>query len=250
MLLLLLALCQQADPHREKVDKGVAFPDKDAIAAVARKSDWHKKTLDILLDPALWATALKTIEEKTGLKAEKLDIKVTLGTIKVAPAVAHGREGVGAVELDIDQLAKYAKGADEIRRLQQKGVTVVVPPAKTESTILHELTHCFQGTDQPGWFLEGMACFVAGDPNIVLGFRAGGQKVGAVDAEMARDWTFARGWAFFEWMKAKHDVKKFVALAIGGKKASEAAAEVTGLTWDEVKKAEAAWSATWVQKYK
>jgi hypothetical protein len=249
MLLLLVALLQ-ADPQRDLVDKGVTFPDKETLAAVAKKSEWHKKVCDILLDPALWAASLKTIEERTGIKAEKLEIKVTLGTIKEAPAVGHGTKGKGAVELDIDQLAKYAKGADEIRRLQLKGVAVVVPPAKTESVIPHELTHCFQGTMQPDWFLEGMACYVTADPNILLGFRAAGRKVAAVDEEMPREWTFARGWAFFEWMKAKHDVTKFIALAISGKTAADAAAEVTGLSWDDLKKAEAEWSATWVRKFK
>jgi hypothetical protein len=252
-MLLFLCLLAQADPHLEAVEKGVAFPDKDAVAKAAAKSAWHKKALDIVLDPKLWASSLKSIEERTGLKAETLEIKITLAEIKIdnAPAAGHGRAGRGAVTLDVDKLAKNHRGADEISRLKAKGVTVVVPPAKTELAIPHELTHCFQGVDQPGWFLEGMACFVARDPNLVMAYKAAGRKTEAIDAEIPLEWSYARGWAFFEWMAAKHDVKKFCKLTIDDKKpAADAAAEVTGLSWDAAKKAEREWSASWIKAYK
>ena len=253
MLLLLACLAAQADPMLEAVEKGVSFPDKEAVAKASAKSEWHKKALDIVLDPKLWASSLKSIEERTGLKAGTLEIKVTFAEIKIdnAPAAGHGRAGKGAVTLDIDKLAKNHRGADEINRLRKKGVTIVVPPARTELAIPHELTHCFQGVDQPGWFLEGMACYVARDPNLVMAYKAAGRKTEAIDAEIPLEWTYARGWAFFEWMAAKHDVKKFCRLAIDDRKpAAEAAAEVTGLKWDEIRKAERDWSAAWIKAFK
>ncbi len=250
---LLVLLQAQEGTHRDLVDKGVTFPAKEDVTKAAAKSDWHRKILDIVLDPELWAKSLKSLEERTGLKADKLEIKVTLGEIKIdnAPAMGHGRDGKGSVLLDPDKLAKYAKGADEVRRLMGKGVTVVVPPAKTELAIPHELTHCFQGVNAPSWFLEGMACFVARDPNLALAFKAAGRKVVAIDEEIPFEHVYARGWAFLEWMAAKHDVKKFVKLAITEKKdVKEAAIEVTGLTWDDLKKTEREWSANWIKTCK
>ena len=251
-LLFILALLQP-DPFRERVDKGVAFPDEPTVAAAAAKSEWHRKVLDILLDRAIWAESLKAVEERTGLKAADLRIEIRFSTIEEAAGRGWGRLGRGTIDFDLDKLAKYEKGAASCARLKATGATVLVPPSRTDLVIPHELAHCFQGTDQPRWFLEGMASYVGRDPNHVCGFRAGRQKVGPIDAEIGQDWVFARGWAFFEWMESAHGadaVRRFIALSVGGKRADEAAAEATGRGWDEIRKAERDWSARWISFFK
>jgi len=243
----------QEDPFRAAVDAGVTFPAREELDRIGKKSAWHKKVVATLLDPALWASSLKTLEERTGIKVDKIEIKILIAEIPNAPACGTGRAGKGSVTLDLDKLAKYEKGAEETRRrMERPGAIVVVPPARLELTIPHELTHCFQGVDQPEWFMEGMADYVGRDPNHVSSFKQAKVKLKAIDAEIPHDHVYARGRAFFEWLEAAHGaekLKKFIALALEGKPAAEAAAAVTGSDWAAITKAETEWSSAWVKKF-
>lgn len=250
---LLALLLLQEDPRLEMVKAGVRFPAAADVEAVAKKSEWHAKVLKIVLDPAHWAESLERIEVRTGQKSEKLDIEVKLVRLEEIPARAHGKGGAGVVELDIDRLAKYAESAAIHDKLKAKGVVSIVPPARTEHIIPHELTHCFQGVTQPLWFLEGMASYVGREPNHVLGYRAGGGKTVPIDEPHPREWIYARGWAFFECLEAKHGadaVKAFIRDALAGMPAHEAAAKAAGMKWEEFRAKERDASALWISRYK
>ncbi len=252
--LLFAALLQVPDRHREAVETGVMLPAADDVAAWTKKGAHYKRVLGILLDRQHWADALAAIEERTGLwQADApLEIKIVFRELK-EPAAGTGVRGKGEVALDVEKLAKYEKSIIDYEKLKEK-VAVVVPPCRTDRIVFHELTHCFQHGKQPAWLLEGAATFVAGDGHFVAFFRSDGVKVKDVDAEYEYKYLYARGWAFLEYVKAKHGdaaLKKFLSAAFrDGTPVDKAAAEATGLAWGDLKAAEREWSAKWVYNFK
>ncbi len=247
-------LAQAADPWLDKVKEGVAFPPAAEVEKAAAKSKWHRQVLDLVLDPRHWAASLKELEARSGLSAPKLEIQVRFAALPPGrPARAAGAAGKGHVELDIDRLAKNEESVADFDRLKAAGVTVLVPPARTRHVVPHELVHCFQAAPQPDWVLEGMASWIGRDPNHVLAFRHAGVRVAPVGEALAAEWIYARGWAFFEWVETVHGAdkaKKLVALLVEGRAPAEAATEVLGRPWEELRKAERDASAKWISKYK
>ncbi len=249
---LLIALVAQEDRHREAIEKGLKLPPPEEVETWSAKGEHFKRALGILLDKKNWAKALAAVEERTGLSAEKIDVTVKFAKLE-QPAMGNGVAGRGEVALDINKLASYEKSVMEYEKLRDKTL-VVIPPARTPQILHHELTHCFQNLKQPLWFLEGMATYVANDGHFIAYFRHDKIKVQAIDATYEHKHLYARGWAFFEFVKAKHGedkLKQLIARAVkDGKSVEEAAAEVTGTDWETLKGQEKDWSAKWISSYK
>ncbi len=246
--LLLLLLVQQADID-STVAKGLKV-DEEARKKIEAKGKDQKDVLALLLDPKVWAEGVKRIDAKLGLWTGTFEIDVKFGSFsKNMPAWGDGKNGKGKVEIDADVLAEYHKKAKDYAKQVKSGAQVVVPPARMDGIIWHELAHCFVTGKVPDWYGEGICTYIAGDPHFVAFFRQQKQEVKEIDAEIDFKYTYGRGWAFFEWMEAKHGaekVKKFVALVATGKTPAEAASEATGLTWEKVKSDECAWSKKWI----
>ena len=85
--------------------------------------------------------------------------------------------------------------------------------------------------------------------------RSVGKHEGALTlACVQSQYDYARGWAFLEYFDAKYGrakVKAFLDLVYRKKKSvPEAAAEVTGIEWEKLAKAEERWARAWIKKYK
>jgi hypothetical protein len=253
-LVLLTILAQTvAGRYREAVDRGVAFPPEAEVAAWTAKSAAHKRALGILLDRANWAAALAAVDVRSGLwTGGALDIRVVFREMGV-PARGHGRDGRGEIAFDVERLAAYEKSIMEYERRTAGGAEVVVPPARTDLVLHHEVTHCFQDARQPAWLLEGAAAYVAEDPHFVLWFRRAKGRIGDVDGPHERRHLYARGWAFLEYVRAKHGdaaVRALLAATMReGKAVDEAAAAAAGRAWPALKAEEQGWSAAWVAAY-
>ena len=48
------------------------------------------------------------------------------------------------------------------------GAKFIVPPARLESIVHHELTHCFLQGPLPDWLNEGACTYVAADRQIIV----------------------------------------------------------------------------------
>lgn len=253
LALSLLLIAAPQDDLLEAVKKGMTFPSEDDRKAAGAKSAAHKAVVNLLCDPEVWAEGLRRVDSRLGLWKGSLEVDVRFGTSALHwPAFGGGSGGKGRLQFDVDALAVWHEKAEEAKRKRKAGATFVVPPARLDAVVWHELTHCFGGKDGPDWLGEGAAAYVAGDPHFVAFFRHQKQKVGDVDAEMEHKYTYARGWAFFEWLDAEHGrdaVKKFAAIALDEMKPpAEAVRAVLDKDWKDVKAAERAWSAGWIPK--
>jgi len=251
---LALALLQEPDDAiRAAVEKGVTLPAAEEIEGWAKKGEHYKRAVAIVVDRANWARAVAALAARTGLWKGTLEIRVAFRELKEHPAMGNGAAGKGEIAFDIEKLAKYQKSIMDYERLKEKTV-VVVPPARPELILHHELTHCFQSLKQPLWFLEGIATYVAGDGHFVAFFKHDGVKVREVDAEYEHRHLYARGWAFLEFVRARHGeeaVRKLAGLAMAeGKPLEQSAAEATGTAWEALRAQEREWSAKWIAAYK
>ncbi len=238
----------------DAVSKGLRFPPDDEARAFRSRGPFFARVIDIFWELDLWAAALARIDDRAGVFDGALDVTVKFADLKTVPAMGDGSAGRGTISLDIAVLADYEKKADEFARKAAGGGTVVVPPAKTSAIITHELAHCFQGTSQPAWFLEGMATWCAGDGHFVYYFRHERQRILDLDSAIDHKYVYARGWSFFEYVDAKYGrakAKEFVKLCVGsGLEAKSAAARVSGKEWGALKIEEREWSARWIQNYR
>ena len=255
MSALLFAMLLQGTDVDAIVSRGLSIDEEGRAKAEAKGKD-QKEVLALLLDPKVWAEGVRRIDAKLGLWTGTFEIKVKFGTFALkTPAWGDGVNGKGKIEFDADALAEHHKNAKEHERKKKaagKNAQVVVPPARMDGIVWHELVHCFASGKLPRWFPEGAGTHVAGDPHFVAYFRHEKQAVKEIDAAIDFKYSYGRGWAFFEWMEAVYGakvVKKFVGLCVGGKTPAEAAAEATGLDWDKVRKDEKEWSTKWMADY-
>jgi len=245
---------------RAAVAAGVAFPARAELDTWRRKGPSYVKAIDLVLDLDHYVAAALAVDERTGLFEGSLALKVVFEAAegKNVPATGWGKAGKGQIDIDVKKLADYNDVIAKYDRDKRAGAEVVVPPARPEGILVHELTHCFQGGDNagmPAWFIEGMATWCAQDGHYVAFFRHQGQTVKAItDGVREHKYVYARGWAFFEYADDKHGRDKtrawIDAVVRKARRVDEAAAEAFGLTWDELVKEEQAWSAQWVKRYR
>jgi hypothetical protein len=230
--------------------RGVTFPPAAELEEARRKGEAHRAVVGIVTDRAVWARALQAVDERTGLFDGTVEVEVRFGALEGRQAEGAGEGGKGRIVLDLRQLAEYWKRSEELREAVRQGQTWSVPPARLEGVLTHELAHCFQGDGGPDWVREGLATYAAQDFHFAWAWRRAKEKAGDIEAEVEPRFVFARAWAFFEHLREKHGAeapRRFAALVVRkGKTPSEAAREVTGVEWDDLKRDELRWSAEWL----
>ena len=226
--------------------RGIDLPPAAELEEARRKGEAHRAVVGVVSDRAVWARALQAVDERTGLYDGTAQVAVRFGTLEGR----QGEGGGGRIVLDLQQLSEYWKRTEEFRAAVREGRTWSVPPARLEAILVHELTHCFQGDAGPAWVREGLAAYAAQDPHFVWSWRHAKQKTEEIGEELKPRFVFARAWAFFEYLAAKHGAdapRRFAALVVKQGIAPPAAArEVTGLDWDGLKKDELRWSSEWL----
>jgi hypothetical protein len=236
------------------VEKGIQFPSEEETSRMRALSGFHSRVIDLFWNRENWAVALSRIRDWTGLYTGTLEIQVRFGRLDTAPAMGGGTGGSGTITLDVDRLAAYEKTIGEFAKKVAAGGRMVVPPARTTAIITHELTHCFQGTGAPSWFLEGMASWCAGDGHFVYYFRHAKEKVLEIDEVVDRKFVYARGWGFFEYVHARHGpaaLRRMMYAVLGeGKPVSVFLGELSGEEWSSVKKKELTWTRRWIRTYR
>jgi tetratricopeptide (TPR) repeat protein len=239
---------------------GVAFPDRDEIESWRRKGGAFARAVELILNLDHYVDAALAVDDRAGLFEGTLSIQVKFedSGIKNVPATGWGRGGRGHIAIDLKKLADYLDIIAKYDRDRRAGAEVVVPPARPERILVHELTHCFQGGDNagmPAWFIEGMATWCAQDGHYVAFFRHQRQEVKAIpDGVREHKYVYARGWAVFEFLDATHGREKVKAwidrVVRKARPVDEAAAETFGRPWAEIVDDERKWSAEWIRRFR
>lgn len=258
---ILLLLILQTAPDRDKicadaVEKGVTFPPEEEVAEWRKKGRDYREVLDFFLSKTNWAKALRRVDRRVGLVGDSVEIKVRFVRQALnAPGCGSGTEGRGSIGFDVESLAEYWRRKREHEARQHMGVTVV-PPPEPIGMIAHEIAHCYQGSAgrQPAWFLEGMATYVADDWHFVAFHRNEKEPVKEVDVFSKYKFAYGRGWAFLEYVHAKHGREKLDRLMQEtirkGRRVDECLPEILDLEWAKIKEEEREWSAKWIATYK
>jgi len=254
LVVSLLALLLQGQQRAQD------FVDHLTFEAAIPSADEEKKVLEILQKREHWLGAFRTIEDKCGAFPDNLALAVDFSLEGREAGWGRGKGAEGKIRFNLKVLGDIQRKINEIevkrKEAQSRGGTLVykVPPAKIDRVIYHELTHVLQrGCKAPDWFNEGMAQFIADDPNNLYGYAVAGKKVEGIDAGAGNDRNdvYARGHLFWKWLETRFAVKKVVDLTVfRGKDWKAALEEATGFPWTTLVLAEQEWSAAEIQKYK
>jgi len=253
LLLTVLALTAQ--------DAGRAgeFFDRIEFEAVRPEADEERKALEILNRREHWIGAFRTIEAKCGPFPDALALKVDFSLAGGEAGWGVGRGSEGRIRFNLKLLGDIQRKTDEIevrrKESQARGGKVVtkVPPARIERVLYHELTHVLQREySAPDWFNEGMAQYVADDPNNLCGFALTGKKVEEIEAAASDPHdVYARGHLFWKWLDSRNAVRKVVDRTVFQRKGwKESLEEATGFPWTVLVIAERDWSAEEIRKYR
>jgi hypothetical protein len=235
------------------------FFDRIEFEVITSDSDEERKVLDVLQKSEHWIGAYRAIETKFGAFPDNLAVKVNFSLKGVEAGWGAGQGAEGRIRFNLKVLGDIQRKRDEIelkrKESQSRGATLVtkVPPAKIDRVIYHELTHVLQREFKaPDWFNEGMAQYLADDPNNLYGFAYHNKPVQEIDAVgVDRGDMYARGHLFWKWLDSRDAVKKVVALTLFDRKEWKAALEEgTGFPWVTLVLSEKAWSEGELQKYK
>lgn len=251
---LILSLLVQDEKYAKAAEK-IKLPAKADLDALAAKSDRHKRTIAMISDRANWAAGLKRIEEKLGMFTEtpKIEILVEEST-DPKPAKAGGEDGAGAIKFNVTFYVAFLKRLDDVAETRKYGKDArwVIPPAKLDALMIHELVHCFAGTFEQQWMTEGIASWVAGDDSILWDFAYKKRAVNGLDQLVTEDDAYARGWAFLEWIHSLGDGKleAFLKTILKDRKAVKKAAETaSGKDWATLVLVERDWSRAFIKGY-
>jgi hypothetical protein len=253
LLLAFLGLCAQE--QRREAD----FFDRVEFGATNPDADEERKVLEVLSKREHWIGAFRTIERTFGAFPDNLVVKVDFSLKGPEAGWGAGRGSEGKIRFNLNVLGNIQRKINEIeeksKEAQARGGKVVykVPPAKIERVIYHELTHVLQREYMaPGWFTEGMATFVADDPNNLYGFAVANKPIEEIDAALTDPHdSYARGHLFWKWIETRSAVKKVAELALVEHKVwKDALEEGTGFPWAVLVITERKWSAAEIQKYK
>jgi hypothetical protein len=244
LALLLAQAAQGADARLKKLASQVSF------ARPAAGSDEARRVVDLLTAPDKWIAGFRTVEEKIGAFADTTTVEVTFDFDGVEFAKMAGDT---KIRFNLVKLEEYQKKLDAIERQQQelakqgKKAVFRLPPAKLERFIPHELCHVLQKqrkVDAPDWFVEGLAQWVADDPNVLIGFALAGRKVEPIESSLPeQNDVYARGHLFFLWLDSKGALRKAARAAFfEGVPWKQALETASGLSWDKLVAAEREWS--------
>lgn len=255
MTALLLSLAALLPQGQQRAND---FFDHVRFEAANPSADEEKKVLEVLQKREHWMGAFRTIEDKFGAFPDNLVLTVDFSLEGREAGWGGGRGDEGKIRFNLRVLGDIQRKTDELvlksKEAQSRGGTLIykVPPAKIDRVIYHELTHVLQrGFKAPDWFNEGMAQYIANDPNNLYGFAVAGKKVESIDSDVDRTDVYARGHLFWKWLETKFAVKKVVDLTVfRGRDWKAALEESTGFPWTTLVLAERDWSSTELQKYK
>ncbi len=253
LLLAVLALLAQGQQRAKDLSERVEF------AAASPNGDEERKVLELLNRREHWAEAFRMVEEKFGAFPDQLVVKADFGLEGGEAGMGVGRGNEGRIRFNLKVLGDIQRKTNEIevkrKEAQSRGGELVykVPPAKIDRILHHELVHVLQREYKaPGWFNEGMATFLADDPNNLYGFALADKAVEAVDEPLGdpRD-VYARGHLFWKWLQSRFAVKKVVELTVLERREWKVALEeATGFPWRALVFTEKQWSVGELQKYK
>jgi hypothetical protein len=252
-----LGLLLAAGPGDEERARRLAEAVKFAVAPPS--SPEGERVLALLSDRGRWAAGFRTVETRLGVAfAEDTKVEVTWDYDGDEFVKMSGKT---TLRFHLGKLEAYQAKLDELDRrrkeLAKEGKKLVyrLPPAKMELFIPHELVHVLQkqkGAEAPEWFEEGLAQWVAEDPNLLVGFALTGRPVIPVDGPPAEpNDVYARGHLFFLWLQSrgalKGAVRAFLADGVPWRKALEDAA---ALPWAALSEAEQKAGTKEITKYR
>jgi hypothetical protein len=248
-----LALLDSYDRAAEKV----RFPQDSSLREWSRKSEGHRKVIDMITDRKQWAKAFQTVDLKLGLAPADPDVRITIeDTDDKRPACSAGKDGRGFVRFNMRLLVPYQDKLDEIERDKAAGkkMRFIVPPMRLDAVIPHELAHVICGGFEESWMSEGIASYVGDDDVIFYMFNHRGSRVDTLDRVVPEDDAYARGMVFFLWLEKERGadgVRAFARRIVrDGILPSRAAADACGIPWEKVVLREKTWSDEYIAKYK
>lgn len=252
---VLLGLLLQEERHLKAAEK-IELPAARELERWAESGDRARRIVATISDRKIWAAAFQAIEAKTGLFNENPRIKISIEESDGSQdAKGGGLLGEGRVIFNMKSLLVSAQKREEYvdSLIAGKAVRWIVPPARLEDTITHELTHVFAGSFREAWLTEGLASYVAADEAAIRSFIHGKRPVEILDRVSAPEDVYARGWAFLSWLESTRGsdaVKAFVASVIRDRfKVREAAEAAAGLEWAELQRRERAWAENFIRAF-
>jgi hypothetical protein len=253
LLLAFLGLLTQGQ------QRAADFFDRIEFGATSPDADEERKVLELLSKRDHWIGAFRTIERTFGAFPDNLVLKVDFSLQGAEAGWGAGRDSEGKIRFNLKVLGNIQRKRDENEekskeaQAQDGKVVYKVPPARIERVIYHELTHVLQREYKaPGWFNEGMATFLADDPNNIYGFAVANKAVEEIDAALTDPHDiYARGHLFWKWLETRSAVRKVAELAlVEHKEWKDALEEGTGFPWAVLVITEKQWSAGELQKFK
>ncbi len=250
-----LLVCLAQDDKYAKAAEKLKLPAKADLDAIAAKSDRHQRTIALINDKKNWAAGFRKIEEKLGMFTESPTIEVFVEeSSDPKPAKAGGENGSGAIKFNVTFYIAFLKKLDDVADLKRYGKSAkwLIPPAKLDALVHHELVHCFAGTFEQQWMTEGIASWVAGDDAIVWEFAYKNRPVNPLDQLVTEEDSYARGWAFLEWIASlgADKLKEFLKTILKDRKAVKKAAETAcGKDWATLVLIERDWSRAFIKGY-
>lgn len=219
--------------------KDISMPERSYLEGLIGKE--YPEMVEWLYDREQWARALKTLDEKLGLWASGIDIKVTFGESQFGTfGQGSGFNGKGKIQFSVPRLVEWWNKFHELG-----------------SPMVHELTHVYTGgiSKYGAWLAEGMANF-AQDNKIALSSIAGEFSASGklLDVESTKVIPEARGMLFLEYMASTYPekFKDFVGFVVYDDEDYREAAEYSSAPeefaaekdWQTISREETQWSAS------
>jgi len=255
-MILLLALLAFVDEFEEAAAK-VKFPSDEVQREWSMKSETHRKAVNMATDRSRWSRAFEAIQKKLSLGPGKVDIDVVFhDSDELRLADSKGAFGFGTVRFNMKVLVPHLKRMDEIEAERKAGklASTIVPGQHLDGLITHELTHVLAGPSDQLWVAEGMATYAGGEEYFLYLFNGRGGRVDGIDRAMVEADVYPRGLLFFRWMEKTQGADKVRGFAVraasGNEKTKVFAADVLGLTWEQIVAREKTWSAEYLTGFK
>jgi hypothetical protein len=184
--------------------RGLRFP-KDRPKT---KADAERQVLEFILYRENWFAALATLDSRTGLFSGAFEITLSFTKIGKGRAIrGFGENGVGAVQVDLEEFAKIVTAYADYESARKAGQadTVAVPPISPMNLLIRELCNCFQYVKLPPIVADGLASYASKDLSLVHQFASLNPALTRIDeAKLDKDQHIPRGHLFFEYLESAH----------------------------------------------
>jgi hypothetical protein len=236
-------------PAQEAADR---FVDRVTFGDARPGGEAGDRVVAALRSAENWRAAFRAIEARLGPMPAEMAVAVTFDYDGEEMAKATSKGALGAIRFNLRKLEEHQKRVDDLEKqkkdLAREGKRLVfrVPPARLDRILWHELTHIFHGElAAPEWFSEGLAQWLADDPNCLRAFVFDGRDVEEIEAPPGhKNDVYARGHLFWSWVATRGATKSAVKLAVVEHGAWKASLEkALGLGWDDIVRSEREWSS-------